>query len=107
MGRRPSFPVLFCPSRASLFLLSSSVLCLWSFNGVVDHVQGGMGGCGAGRDGGVGGGAGVTAVDPPSLTVRTPSPHPLHPGLCCAVGAGSSDCGPHLRNSGGKPLHSV
>ena len=28
-----------------------------------------------------------------------------YPGLCCAVVADSSDCGPHLRNSGEKPLH--
>lgn len=57
-ARRPPSPVLFCPSRASLFLLSSSVLCLWSFNGVVDHVQGGVRGGGAGRGCWWGGGRG-------------------------------------------------
>ena len=28
-----------------------------------------------------------------------------YPDLCCAVVAGSSGCGPHLRNFGEKPLH--
>lgn len=49
----------------------------------------------------------VTAGGPLSLTARTPLPRPRHPGRCCAAVVDSSDCGPHQRSFGGKPLHSA
>lgn len=74
-----SLPLLFCPTRAPPPLLSSSVSCLWSLGCCGSRA--GWGGAEWGRDA-VGikgrGGPRVTVADPPSLTVRTPSPRPLH-----------------------------
>lgn len=77
-----SLPLLLCPFQVPL-LSWAHRCCVCGLWVVVDHVRGRTGAGRGGvwwdavqRDGMVG--PRVTAVDPPSLTVRTPLPHPRH-----------------------------